>query len=127
MIPPPPRSTLFPYTTLFRSLKYSASVLPMYHRTAKYDQTVAPTSSRINTTRTTGLRTSTCTSSPGIRVNPWLKIRVQKSVFKIFDCDPHSFDRDLAIGATAHHFLNPFVSHLQTRNHNFMDVVLCAH
>src|SRR5690625_5431218 len=31
MIPPPPGSTLFPYTTLFRSLKDRGAILPVGH------------------------------------------------------------------------------------------------
>src|SRR5438034_6883453 len=33
MIPPPPRSTLFPYTTLFRSPAYAVSVNGIPHQT----------------------------------------------------------------------------------------------
>src|SRR5437870_7498593 len=40
MIPPPPRSTLFPYTTLFRS----SLAIPFYERAASEGEKIKPSS-----------------------------------------------------------------------------------
>src|SRR5438477_9898972 len=53
MIPPPPRSTLFPYTTLFRSESNKDNVLRLYERLAvqdKVDFFLAPYSSPLTIT-----------------------------------------------------------------------------
>src|SRR5437762_9910015 len=42
MIRPPPRSTLFPYTTLFRSIRADDEEAPRVERLARADQVVPP-------------------------------------------------------------------------------------
>src|SRR5688572_4690424 len=58
---------------------------------------------------------------------PWLKlVGLRPTRVQLFDRNAHPLHCDVVLGATAQHFLNVFVSHLRTRNHYFINVMLRA-